>query len=107
MTTRKARKKISHSGSTFDSFLEELGIQEEVEAVAIKRVLTWQLEQAMRKQQKTKRAMAKQLHTSRSQLNRLLDPRNVSVTLDTITRAARALGKRLILRFADVKSKRA
>jgi len=107
MSARKARKKISHSGSTFDSFLEEQGIQEEVEAVAIKRVLTWQLEQAMRKQQKTKRAMAKQLHTSRSQLNRLLDPRNVSVTLDTITRAARALGKRLILRFADVKTKRA
>lgn len=107
MTTRKRRKKISHSGSTFDSFLEEQGIQEEVEAVAIKRVLTWQLEQAMRKQQKTKRAMAKQLHTSRSQLNRLLDPRNVSVTLDTITRAARALGKRLILRFDDVKTKRA
>jgi hypothetical protein len=104
MNRRKNRKKVDHSGPTFDSFLEQEGIREEVEAVAIKRVLAWQLEQAMRKQQKTKQAIAKQLHTSRSQLDRLLDPRNVSVTLDTITRAARALGKRVIIRFADAKS---
>jgi len=94
---------MDHSGSSFDSFLEQEGIREEVEAVAIKRVLAWQLEQAMRKQQKTKQAMARQLHTSRSQLDRLLDPRNVSVTLDTITRAARVLGKRVIIRVADAK----
>lgn len=108
MNAKKHRKRMDHSGSTFDSFLEEEGIREEVEAVAIKRVLAWQLEQAMRDQKKTKQAMAKQLHTSRSQLDRLLDPRNVSVTLDTITRAARALGKRVIIRVvADVKAKRA
>ena len=107
MKARKSHKENEHSGSTFDSFLEEEGIRQEVEAVAIKRVLAWQLEQAMREQQKTKQAMAKQLHTSRSQLDRLLDPRNVSVTLDTITRAARALGKRVIIRVADVKTKRA
>jgi len=107
MNARKKRRKIDHSGSTFDSFLEEEGIREETEAVAIKRVLAWQLEQAMQKQRKTKRAMAKQLHTSRSQLDRLLDPRNVSVTLDTITRAARALSKRAIIRVANVKLKRA
>ena len=107
MKLRKSRKGTDHSGSSFDSFLEEEGIREEVEAVAIKRVLAWQLEQAMREQQKTKQAMAKQLHTSRSQLDRLLDPHNVSVTLDTITRAARALGKRVIIRVADVKMKRA
>jgi predicted XRE-type DNA-binding protein len=107
MKLRKSRKGTDHSGSSFDSFLEEEGIREEVEAVAIKRVLAWQLEQAMREQQKTKQAMAKQLHTSRSQLDRLLDPHNVSVTLDTITRAARALGKRVIIRVADVKTKRA
>jgi antitoxin HicB len=104
MNGKKTRKKMDHSGSTFDSFLEEEGIREEVEAVAIKRVLAWQLEQAMRKEQKTKQAMAKQLHTSRSQLDRLLDPQNVSVTLDTITRAARALGKRVIIRVADAKA---
>ena len=107
MKARKTHKRTDHSGSTFDSFLEQEGIREEVEAVAIKRVLAWQLSQAMQEQQKTKQAMAKQLHTSRSQLDRLLDPRNVSVTLDTITRAAQALGKRVIIRIADVKAKRA
>jgi antitoxin HicB len=106
MKVRKSHKVIDHSGSTFDSFLEQEGIRKEVEAVAIKRVLAWQLSQAMQEQQKTKQAMAKQLHTSRSQLDRLLDPQNVSVTLDTITRAARALGKRVIIRVTDAKAKR-
>lgn len=106
MSARKNRKRMDHSGSTFDSFLEEEGIREETEAVAIKRVLAWQLEQAMQEQQKTKQAMARQLRTSRSQLDRLLDPRNPSVTLDTITRAARAVGKRLIIRMTDAKPKR-
>jgi antitoxin HicB len=103
MSLKKRPKQTDQSGSTFDSFLKEEGIREEVEAVAIKRLLAWQLEQAMRKQQKTKQVMAKQLHTSRSQLDRLLDPRNISVTLDTITRVARALGKRIIIRLADAK----
>jgi len=107
MSARKNRKRTDHSGSTFDSFLEEEGIREQAEAVAIKRVLAWQLEQAMQEQQKTKQAMAKQIHTSRSQLDRLLDPRNASVTLDTIARAARAVGKRLIIRMTDAKVKRA
>jgi len=104
MNVRKHRKTVDHSGSSFDSFLQQEGIREEVEAVAIKRVLAWQLEQAMRKRQKTKQAIAKQLQTSRSQLDRLLDPTNVSVTLDTITRAARVLGKRVIIRLADAKA---
>jgi antitoxin HicB len=107
MSVKRHRKRFDHSGSSFDSFLEEEGIREEVEAVAIKRVLAWQLEQEMKRQQKTKQAMAKQLRTSRSQLDRLLDPRNASVTLDTMSRAARALGKRLIVRVADVKPKTA
>lgn len=107
MKARKSKTRTDHSGSTFDRFVEQEGIREEVEAVAIKRVLAWQLEQAMQEQRKTKQAMAKQLHTSRSQLDRLLDPQNVSVTLDTITRVARALGKRVIIRVADRKTKRA
>ena len=98
MKARRPRRRTTHTGSTFDSFLAEEDIQQEVEAVAIKRVLAWQLERAMREQRKTKQAMAKELRTSRSQLDRLLDPQNVSVTLDTITRAARALGKRVIIR---------
>jgi antitoxin HicB len=107
MKATKPRKKAIHTGSTFDSFLTAEGIQQEVEAVAIKRVLAWQLERAMQEQRKTKQEMAKQLRTSRSQLDRLLDPQNVSVTLDTITRAARALGKRVIIRVADLRAKRA
>jgi antitoxin HicB len=107
MNLRKKRKRTDHNGSTFDSFLDEEGIREEVEAVAVKRVVAWQLERARQQQHKTKQAMARQLRTSRSQLDRLLDPGNVSVTLDTITRAARALGKRVIIRVADVKAKRA
>src|SRR5256885_17091306 len=107
MRVKKNHKRDRHSGSSFDSFLEKEGMREEVEAVAIKRVLAWQLEQAMQEQQKTKQAMARQIHTSRSQLDRLLDPRNASVTLDTIARAARAVGKRLIIRMTDAKVKRA
>jgi hypothetical protein len=103
MKGRKGDEAFDHSGSTFDSFLEEEGIRGEVEAVAVKRVLAWQLEQAMRKQRKTKQAMAKELHTSRSQLDRLLDPANVSVSLDTITRAAKALGKRVTIRISDAR----
>lgn len=102
--TQKATR--DRSGSTFDSFLEEQGLRAEVEAVAIKRVLAWQLQQAMRRQQKTKQAMARQLRTSRSQLDRLLDPENASVSLATIARAAQVLGKRLIIRVTNPKSKR-
>ena len=104
MKGSKKRAKVNHSGTSFDSFLEREGIREEVEAIAIKRVLAWQFERAMREQQKTKQGMARQLRTSRSQLDRLLDPRNVSVTIGTITRAARALGKRIIIRVADAKA---
>lgn len=100
----KKNQSSKHIGSTFDSFLEEEGIRAEVEALAAKRVLAWQLSQAMKKKKKTKHALAKELRTSRSQLDRLLDPRNVAVSLETISRAARALGKRVILRIADAKA---
>jgi antitoxin HicB len=90
-----------HSGSSFDDFLEEEGYRNDVESVAIKRVLAWQFEQEMIRQQKTKRAMATELKTSRSQLDRLLDPQNTSVSLDTLTRAAHVLGKRLVLEIRD------
>jgi hypothetical protein len=107
MKTGKGHVVKDHTGSTFDSFLNDEGIREEVEAVAIKRVLAWQLKKAMKEQRKTKQVLAKQLRTSRSQLDRLLDPRNISVTIATITRAARALGKRVILRVAEAKARRA
>ena len=104
--TKGANDVFDYSGSSFDSFLQEEGIRDDVEAVAIKRVLAWQLEQAMSKQHITKQAMARELHTSRSQLDRLLDPRNVSVSLDTMARAAKALGKSLAIRITDVKTGR-
>src|SRR5256885_14266865 len=78
MKKKVTRARRDFSGSTFDSFLEEHGIREEVEAVATKRVLAWQLEQEMKRQRKTKQAMAQELQTSRSQLDRLLDPQNTA-----------------------------
>src|ERR1700691_4690506 len=90
-----------HSGSSFDDFLEEEGYRNDVESVAIKRVLAWQFEQEMKRQRKTKRAMAKELKTSRSQLDRLLDPQNTTVSIETLSRAARVLGKRLVLEIRD------
>jgi antitoxin HicB len=97
------RKKASfdHTGSTFDSFLEEEGILDDVNAVAIKRVIAWQLSEAMKAGHVTKKAMAERLGTSRSQLDRLLDPENSAVHLDTIARAARAVGKRLRIEMVD------
>ncbi|MBZ5525818.1 MAG: helix-turn-helix domain-containing protein [Acidobacteriia bacterium] len=104
MPLRSQKGVIGNYFSTFDSFLEEEGIRAEIEAVAVKRVLAWQFAQAMQEKKKTKQALAKELHTSRSQLDRLLDPQNVAVSLDTVARAAKALGKRLIIRIADVKA---
>src|ERR1700727_537528 len=95
-----------HSGSSFDDFLEEEGYRDEVESAAIKRVLAWQFEQEMTRQQKTKKAMAAELKTSRSQLDRLLDPQNTAVSLDTLARAAHVLGKRLVLEIRDAQPQR-
>jgi len=92
---------FDHLGSSFDSFLEEEGILEEAQAIAIKRVIAWQLSEAMKAGKISKKAMAERMGTSRSQLDRLLDPENSAVHLETITRAARAVGKRLRLEMID------
>ncbi len=84
-----------HIGSDFDDFLEEEGLLAEVEATAFKRVLVYQVEELMKSQQLTKTEMARRMQTSRASLNRLLDPSNPSITLQTLERAAAALGKRL------------
>ena len=86
-----------HIGSSFDDFLEEEGIREEVQAQARTEVLAWQLEQAMQAGKLTKAAMAKRMETSRAQLDRLLDPKNTSVTLHTLQKAAAVVGRRLRL----------
>ena len=100
MSSRK-KAAFDHTGSTFESFLEEEGILDEVDAVAIKRVLAWQLSEAMKAVNLTKKAMAERIGTSRSQLDRLLDPENSAVHLQTITKAARAVGKRLRIEMVD------
>jgi len=84
-----------HVGSDFDEYLKEEGLSEEVERVAIKRVVAYQVGQYMLNQGLTKTEMARRMHTSRASLDRLLDPENSSVTLQTLERAARALGRRL------------
>ncbi|MCX7365860.1 MAG: helix-turn-helix domain-containing protein [Alphaproteobacteria bacterium] len=90
-------EKKAHIGSSFDDFLDETGIHEEVTARGIKRVITRQLEALMRENKITKTQLAKRMQTSRAQLDRLLDPENESVTLGTLTRAAHAVGRRLRL----------
>lgn len=84
-----------HLGSSFDDFLEEEGLLAEVEATAIKRIIAYQIEQEIKNKGWTKTEMAKRMKTSRSSLDRLLDPQNSSVSLQTITKAVSTLGKKL------------
>lgn len=87
---RKASRRI---GSSFENFLKGEGVLEETNAVAIKRLLAWQLERAMAKECLSKNEMAKRMRTSRSQLDRILDPENDRIQLDTVLKAARVLGR--------------
>ena len=88
-------KKKGRIGSSFDDFLKQDGIYEEVTARAIKRVIARQLDALMQDQGLSKTSLAKRMKTSRAQLDRLLDPDNESVTLGTLTRAAQAVGRQL------------
>ena len=89
-----------HIGSNFDDFLAEEGLLEQAETVAIKRALAFQVEELMKEQNLSKTEMSRRMRTSRASLERLLDPGNQSVTLQTLDRAARALGKRLQISLA-------
>lgn len=93
-------KKNKHIGSSFDEFLAEEGTLAETEAVAIKRVIAFQLEKEMKEKNLSKAALARRMNTSRTALNRLLDPENPSVTLLTLENAARALDKTLTVQMA-------
>ncbi len=84
-------------GSSFDNFLKELGTYEETTEQAVKRILAYQLKTAMKESGINKVEMAKRLNTSRSQLNRLLDPENDKVTLTALSQAAKAVGRTLRL----------
>jgi len=92
--------KNKHLGSSFDTFLEEEGLRADTEAAAIKRVVAYQIEMEMKRAKLSKSAIAKRMHTSRSALDRLLDPANVSITLQTLERAALVLGKNLKIEMA-------
>lgn len=81
-----------HIGNSFDDFLEEEGMREEVTAAAVKRVIAWQFAQAMKARKISKTEMAARMHTSRMVVNRLLDENDTSVTLATLARASVALG---------------
>jgi antitoxin HicB len=85
---------------SFDDFLKEEGIHDDAHAHAIKRVLAWQIQDAMTAQGLSKNEMAKRMNTSRAQLDRLLDPENDKVQLDTVQRAAAAIGCKLHLELA-------
>lgn len=89
-----------HKGSSFDSFLESEDLLNDSEAVAIKRVIAYELNRAMKKHHISKSLMAEKMHTSRSALERLLDEKNTSVTLNTLVRAGSILGKKLKITFA-------
>lgn len=88
-------KKNPHRGSTLDDFLAEDGIADQATAIAVKRVIAWQLRQAMTEQNISKTDMASRMATSRRQLDRVLNPKDDNVTLETLQRAARALGHSL------------
>jgi DNA-binding Xre family transcriptional regulator len=85
------------TGSRFDEFLEQEGLLQDAEAVAIKRVIAYQLAELMKDQAMTKVELAKRMRTSRAALDRLLDPENPSVTLQTLQSAASAVGGKITI----------
>ena len=92
--------KHKNIGASFDSFLDDEGIREQVENIAIKRVVAFQIKAEMEKKQLTRTELAKKMHTSRSSLNRLLDPEDEAITFKTLKKAASVLGKKLIIQLA-------
>ena len=89
-----------HVGSDFDDFLAEEGLLDNAAAVAIKRVIAWQIGEAMKARGLSQKAMAERMHTSRSHLRRLLDADDTGLTLETLSRAAQVLGYRVKVELA-------
>lgn len=87
--------KSKNIGSNFDDFLMEEGLLEEAAAVAVKRIIAWQIAEEMKGQNMTKTSLAEKMGTSRASLNRLLNQNDSSLTLTTLTSAAAALGKKI------------
>jgi len=95
MAVKNRTRKNPHIGSSFESWLDEEGIREEVTAAAIKAVIARQLADEMKKKKITKQRMAELMKTSRAQVDRLLDPDNGSATIESLQRAARIVGREL------------
>jgi predicted transcriptional regulator len=92
-------RKNPHMGSSFESWLGDTGIREEVTAAAIKAVIAHQLASEMKKKKITKQRMAELMKTSRAQIDRLLDPDNGSATIESLQRAAKIVGRELRLQL--------
>jgi hypothetical protein len=104
----KANKVNPHTGDSFDNFLKEEGIYEELQARALKRALAEQLDDAMQSGNLSKVNIAQRMATSRSQLDRVLDPSNLSIQLDTLVKAVSAVGRTVEIRLKrDTKRSRA
>jgi antitoxin HicB len=101
MTSKTPTKTNPHIGSDFDEFMKEVRHYDEAQAIAVKRVLAYQLERDMQKVKLTKAAMARRMGTTRAQLDRLLNPENPSTTLQTLVKAAGAVGKRIKISFVN------
>lgn len=101
MTTMPIDSHADPLGGSLEDLLDQTGEREEVYGEALKRVLAWQIEQARMRQHLSKSEVATRMGTSRSQLERILDPTNVAVSLDALDRAARAVGKRLSIEIVD------
>ncbi len=86
-----------HKGSSLDSFLADEGTLGEFQAQAIKEVIAWQLGEAMKERGLSKKRLAEMMHTSRTQVNRILDPNDGNVTIETLQRAAAIIGRRVQL----------
>lgn len=97
MKKKKKRRRSTRGLTTLDEFLKEEGTLEEFEAVAIKEVLAWQIAEAMRLQNLSRTRLAERMKTSRSQIGRLLDPKDGNVTIATLQRAAKIVGRTLRL----------
>ncbi len=94
---RKTIRRSTDKLTRLDAFLKEEGKLEEFEAVAIKEVLAWQIAEAMKAQNLSRKRLAERMNTSRSQISRLLDPKDGNVTLATLQRAAKIVGRTLKL----------
>lgn len=101
MSTNNQPEVVSPIGSSFDDFLQERGVRNETIEYAVKSVFAWQLEEARKSRGLSKKDFAELLGTSRSQLDRVLNPDNEGVTLETLKKAAHVLGKRVHLELVD------